>query len=471
MVASKREPTALGVTLGRAGLAGLAMGAIPVASAALVLRGSTGLAGGAAGLIATGLVSLLTGLWAGSPSDEEAEVPYPDRWVSAAVAVAVAGAFASFLTLYQGLGGGAVERVVSLLALLAAPLYAIGMLLPALLVWGERFDEEEAPEGWGALGGVVAGTLGGMTVGVVAAGVLLLTWFGAGPLLLGLSVLLLVPVFLPEPPRVSSNERVLVEVTTPLSQLRVTEVVFPGERQPERRLYLGDEQESGELVRSGAPTLAYVAAAESWLTRSTPRGSAYLFLGGGAYTLPRRIAEHDGGARVAVVELDPEVTRLAHQYFGLRRDHAIQEVHGDARAYLERHEERWDRIYLDVFGGSETIPYHLTTVEAFATARRRLRAGGALGINLIGSVDGIEAGRVWSVIRSLAEAFPRIALFSHLGPDYPDRQNLLAVAAETPEALPSAAGLFEPWPLESFPAGEGRLLRDLEPPPGERGGG
>jgi hypothetical protein len=462
MVDTSRETSAFRLTVSRAALAGAALGAVPMAAAGLVLHPGDGIAIAATGLTATLLLSLLVGIWAGAPVGD-APPPYSERWVAAGVAVAVAGAFSTFLLLYGAAAAAPVTRMLTLAVLLAAPVYTLGMLLPVLLVWGEGYEVEEAEERWGALGGVVVGTLGGMALGAAATGLILLTWFGVGPLLLAVSVLLLAPVFVPDPELPGANERVLAEVHSPISHLRVTEVVFPGERQPERRLYLGEEQESGELVRSGAPTLAYIVAAESWLTRSTPSGSTYLFLGGGAYTLPRRVAEHDTRAQITVAELDPEATRLAYRFFGVRRDHGIRSVHGDARAFLERTTERWDRIYLDVYGGTETLPFPLTTVEAFQAARERLRPAGVLGVNLIGVVDGPEARRPWSVVRTLGEVFPQLAVFSHFGPDYPDRQNLLLLAAGAEARLPITVSLFQPWALEEWPAVDASVLHDLQP--------
>jgi spermidine synthase len=277
-------------------------------------------------------------------------------------------------------------------------------------------------------------------------------------------VLLVLPLLFPEPMRPAPAERLLHEVETPFGILRVTEVVYAGERQPERRLYLNDEQESGELVRSGAPTLAYIAAAEGWLARDAPAGGAYLFLGGGAYTLPRRIAERDPRARVTVVELDPEVTRLAYRFFGVRRSHGIASVHGDARAYLERGPDAAaDRVYLDVYGGDEALPYALVTREALELARRRLRPGGALGINLIGVTTGAESLRMWSVVRTLREVFPAVALYTHLGPEYPERQNVLAVAAlDDAHPFPPRAGTFDRWAEEAWPRVDAAAVyRDL----------
>ena len=82
--------------------------------------------------------------------------------------------------------------------------------------------------------------------------------------------------------------------------------------------------------------MPYIAAAESFFAAGTPPGAMYLFLGGGAYTLPRRLLERDSSARAVVVELDPEITRIAYQYFNVSHRHAITSVNGDARAYLER---------------------------------------------------------------------------------------------------------------------------------------
>ncbi|CAN5633226.1 hypothetical protein BH23GEM6_BH23GEM6_04300 [soil metagenome] len=474
MAVSNRRLRPSRLVLPRSLLVGGALGALCLAGTGLVLFDSQGLLSGATGLIATILTALVAGIWAGAPGSDDEQTSFSGRWISAGTATAVAGGFATFLTLYGTVGGEVATRIVSLLALIAAPVYAIGMLLPTLLVWGEQIerlaeDEEGEAERWGALGGVVIGTLSGAALGAAIAGILLVTWIGVGPLLLAVAVMLFAPVVLPEPELATTTERLLAEVHTPLSHIRVTEVGFPAERQPERRLYLGDEQESGELVRSGAPTLAYIVAAEAWLTGGTPPGSSYLFLGGGAYTLPRRIAERDTAAQISVVELDPELTRVANKFFGLRRDHGIRSIHGDARAFLDVDTHHWDRIYLDVYTGTESLPYPLVTVEAFTAARERLASGGLLGVNLIGVVSGQEGTRVWSVVRTINEVFPSVAVYSHLGPDYPDRQNLLVVAAPAAGAeFPSSVGHFGRWSESEWPRTGAIVYRSIFPPSAQR---
>jgi SAM-dependent methyltransferase len=313
----------------------------------------------------------------------------------------------------------------------------------------------------------------GAAVGAAAAGILLLPAVAPGPLILGTALLLTFPVFSPAGRRGDeADETVLHEAQTPFGSLRVTEIVYPGKRQPERRLYQNDEVESGELVRSGAPTFAYITAAE-WLLAELGGGrrEAYLFLGGGAYTLPRRVAERDPTARITVVELDPEVTRAAYRFFGVRAEHRVESIHGDARqvaAHLAAGE--WDRVFVDVYDGTETVPYPLVTLEAMREYARLLRPGGVVVVNVIGVADGEGDRRFWSTVRTAREAFASLRLYYHLSRDFPDRQNFLLAGSADPDArLPAAAGTFEPWPEPEWPRHPDTIVfRDRFPASDER---
>lgn len=463
MVSSNPESPLNRLLLPRALLVGGSAGVVCLSAASLLIRGGSAWLGVVTAFVGTGVIAFGIGLWAAAPTAGAASLR--DRWAYAGLSVALAGSFATAWRLYGGFGGGAVTRVIALLVLVALPLYTLGLLLPPLLAWGERWSEAESEEktGWGALGSLVTGLVVGSGLGAAAAGFLLIPWLDQGPLLLAVSVLLLVPLFFGEPEPEFDDERVLFATVTPFAPIRVTEATHRGEGQPERRLYVADEEESAELVRSGAPALAYVAAAEAWIRDTTPRGSEYLFLGGGAYTLPRRVAEWDPSARITVVERDPEVTRMAERFFGLRPDHGIRAVHGDARAFLERSGGAYRRLYLDVYAGGESLPANLLTREAFAAMASRLESDGALGVNLIGAVTGPEAVQLWSVVRTCQTVFPSVELYLHLGADFPDRQNLLLVGAfEQKDEPPARAGRFERWPRSRWVVSSGAaVLEDL----------
>jgi hypothetical protein len=471
MVVSRPEWLGRWPVAAHAGLLGVALGTLAMAGGGVFLRDAEGLLAASAGVIVTVVAALATGMWAGAPDVSADEPRLRTRWFAAGLLTGVAGIHATIGNVFPAVHQGIALQTLGLLVMVAAPVYALGLVVPALTAWADRWEESRAdggdPAEGGPLGTLVVALLAGLAVGVAVAGAALVPYLGAGPVLFATGAALLLPTVLPDPMPPEAEEKVIYDAHTPVGGIRVVEIVYPGQRQPERRLYVNGEEESGELVRSGAPTLPYIAAAEQWLAETARRGDSYLFLGGGAYTLPRRIAEHDPRAGITVVELDPEITRVAYRYFGMRRGYGIRSVHGDARAFLEQAEAAaFDRIYVDVYGGHEALPYSLVTREAFGLLARALRPRGMLTINVIGETAGDEAPRLWSIVRTVGAVFPSLTLYTHLGPDYPERQNLLlAASAEAGYGFPPRAGLFEPWPAAEWPEFPGAVVfRDLLPP-------
>ncbi|HLL85606.1 MAG TPA: fused MFS/spermidine synthase [Longimicrobium sp.] len=455
MDALRPDRVRFGGLAARAALVGVTAGITLFAAGSLILYEAGGALGAAGGLAATFAVALAAGLWAGAPGARGDAAP-TGRWIFAGLSLALGGLFAIAWTVAGGERFGGPGRAAALLFMVGIPVYAAGFLLPALVAWereGAADDEGEDADSVGLVGTAAVAVLVGLAVGAALAGLVLLPRVLPGPLLMVMGAILTSPLLFPSRPAPATTERVLHEVETPYNVLRVTETVFAEGRQPELKLYQDDEIESGELSRSGAPSFAYIAAAERWLGDTGRPGMSYLCLGGGAYTLPRRVAEKDPTARVTVVERDPEVTRVAYRYFGLRPEHAIATVHGDARAVaagLPR--ASWDRVFLDVYDGTEMTPLHLVSEEAMRELGALLAPGGLLLMNAIGVAAGPGSVRLWSTVRTVAEVFPRVVVYTHLGPDFPDRQNfLLAAALEDGPAFPPRAGMFDVWPRAEWP--------------------
>jgi len=457
MDGSRREGTGDGILIAQATLAGVALGVISMVGGGVFLSDTEGLLAASAGVVVTAVAALAVGLWAGSPDVTTTEPRARLRWFGAGLTTGAAAVIATLLDLVPPGASSVLVQTVALLLMVAAPVYALGLLMPSLLAVAERSHPAwlaEQDEGVrDPTGLIVIPILAGIAIGVALTAVVLIPNLGAGPVLFGVGAALILPTLASEPSAAETEEDTVYEADTPYGSIRVVELVYPGERQPERRLYVNDEEESGELVRSGAPTLPYIAAAESWFRATAGAGDRYLFLGGGAYTLPRRVAEHDPRAGITVVELDPEVTRVAHRYFGMRKGYGIESIHGDARAFVDRAApESFERIYVDVYGGHEALPHSVVTVEAFERLGKTLVPNGMLTMNVIGVAAGEGAPRLWSVVRTAVEVFPSVALYVHLGRDYPDRQNFLLAASRRADAdFPRVAGMFEPWPREEWP--------------------
>ncbi len=129
-----------------------------------------------------------------------------------------------------------------------------------------------------------------------------------------------------------------------------------------------------------------------------------LFLGGGGYTFPRLIESEYPDARIDVVEIDPEITRVACQYLGIPKGTRIRSFNEDARWFLMNSTEsgRYDFIFGDAFNDL-SIPYHLTTKEFAQLLRKALKPDGLVMANVI---DSFKVGLFMpSYIRTLEEVF------------------------------------------------------------------
>ena len=87
----------------------------------------------------------------------------------------------------------------------------------------------------------------------------------------------------------------------------------------------------------------------------------------------------------------------------------------DGRRFLARNDGPWDAIVVDAFY-SDAIPFHLATREFLELARSRLRPGGVVVTNIIGTVKGDESRLFRSMLRTYRAVFPTVAIHPVLEP-------------------------------------------------------
>jgi MFS family permease len=174
-----------------------------------------------------------------------------------------------------------------------------------------------------------------------------------------------------------------------------------------------------------AELTAYVAQ-----RRPAPRA---LFIGGGAYTLPRYLELAYPGAHVEVSEIDPGVTAVVHERLGLPRATRIVTHNLDARAVVEDKQggPRYDLVFGDAFNDF-AVPYHLTTRE-FARKVRNLLTDEGLYLVLV--IDRMRDGRFMaSLALTLQSAFPHVYALA-------DAEDVARPRSSTHVLLASAAPL------------------------------
>ncbi len=150
----------------------------------------------------------------------------------------------------------------------------------------------------------------------------------------------------------------------------------------------------------------YIRIYEEWVRWKARKKDSFkaLFLGGGGYTFPRFIEAKYPKAEIQVVEIDPEITRVVHQYLGVSKDTRIQSFNEDGRWFVMNCKEKasFDFIFGDAFNDL-SIPYHLTTKEFAIQLKALLKPDGILLANVI---DSFKKGRFMpSYIRTLEEVF------------------------------------------------------------------
>ncbi|MHC1789224.1 fused MFS/spermidine synthase [Solidesulfovibrio sp.] len=169
-----------------------------------------------------------------------------------------------------------------------------------------------------------------------------------------------------------------------------------------------------------------------------PAAPRVLVIGGGAYSFPRHVLAKRPEADVTVVELDPGVTRLAREHFGLADHPGLTIVHEDARMVVNRDAAPYDLIYLDAFGTDYAPPFHLVTRESAARLQRLLVQHGTVIVNAIGPLSGNGARFIGSLAATFAAVFDDVALYPLGNPETPEvAQNIILVARNRPAAMPA----------------------------------
>ncbi|MCH7951749.1 fused MFS/spermidine synthase [Patescibacteria group bacterium] len=152
----------------------------------------------------------------------------------------------------------------------------------------------------------------------------------------------------------------------------------------------------------------------------------FLYLGGGAYTTPKKLlSERKDAIEVEVVEIDPKLPEIARKFFGLRDDPRQTLIIADARTYLKKSQKRYDMIFIDVFSMDIGIPSHLMTQEFFQLVKNHLTDKGTVIMNVAANIDNSTPSLGLSAIKTFREVFPQSEFIALRPSDLPSIQNIM----------------------------------------------
>jgi spermidine synthase len=222
---------------------------------------------------------------------------------------------------------------------------------------------------------------------------------------------------------------------------------------------LDGKVQSGRLLDEPGMIFPYVELSAKILQKLKPTPQSALVIGGGGYTIPEFIKTYAPSSEVTVVEIDPDVTAAAKQFFLQDPSLPITTLNEDGRVFLNRNRRQFDVLYTDAYVGL-SIPPYLATREAFQHIRRALKPDGIAVFNIASARAG-KLGAVYEALfTTIREVFPQIAVFSTLPEDPTSEEQSIILIATGGQTLPEdELHAFEASRVRDVPAG-GLLLTD-----------
>ncbi|MFK8024188.1 MAG: fused MFS/spermidine synthase [Ilumatobacter sp.] len=152
-----------------------------------------------------------------------------------------------------------------------------------------------------------------------------------------------------------------------------------------------------------------------------------VYLGGGAFTIPRYVRETRPGSEQTILEIDGDLVEIVEDRLGFEPGDDIDIQVGDGRlTFAELADDSADVVVGDAFG-SRSVPFHLATEEFFVDVARVLRDDGVYVANII---DGPSEAFLRAEAATVAEVFEHVAVVRGPGPLQGRLGNSVVIASD-----------------------------------------
>lgn len=299
-----------------------------------------------------------------------------------------------FLLGYQAITSGSLSvflpSLIATLLLLSLPIMLLGMVSPIVA----RCALHSMDNAGKIIGSLYAFSTVGSIVGTFLPVLVTIPFlgtretfyiFGASLIILGavgmarrqFLVFLIIPVLLfLVPSTIHSEHRLLYENESPYNYIRVeegtdkTRYLVTNEGLGMQSLYHPDRVLTGSYWDVPA-VLPYM----------NPAAKNMLIVGSAGSSTARVMGEYFPELKLYGVEIDPLMQKVAEEFFPDSTRH-VEVTISDGRVFLNRTQQKYDFIMIDVYKDELYIPFHLATQEFFATAKNALTPHGILIMNI-----------------------------------------------------------------------------------------
>jgi spermidine synthase len=147
-----------------------------------------------------------------------------------------------------------------------------------------------------------------------------------------------------------------------------------------------------------------------------PDAKKILIIGLGGGSIPKKLNKEFPNLEIDAIELDPEVIKVAKDYFNVKESKTLRLHAQDGRLFLTRTQNQYDIIMLDAYF-TDAMPFHLATKQFFELAQKKLTPNGIVVANLISAVTGPSGKIARSFVRTKRQVFPQTYVFASRRPD------------------------------------------------------
>lgn len=337
------------------------------------------------------------------------------------ISIAYLATFINKTTFYQG-----VPLIFSTLAYSISVFFAPAMFLSFITPMVIKCELNSLSKTGSTVGTIYGVSAIGSIIGTFTAGYFLINSFGTKSIVQAIGILLIIIAALLLKPRINKHDSSIALIILFLGGT----FFLPPYCDSESNYYciniVKDDVENFYTLRLNHLVHAFVSTESNGDVNSL--GYAYekifallvsmdfkpdetfssLTIGGGGYVGPRYLESNYPASTIHVVEIDPAVTKTAHDKLGLNTNTKIKTFNTDARMLFKNNPGLlYDIILADAFDDL-SVPYHITTKEFNDEIKTHLSPEGFYAVNII---DGYEHGRfLASYIATLKETFSNVYL-------------------------------------------------------------
>jgi spermidine synthase len=158
-------------------------------------------------------------------------------------------------------------------------------------------------------------------------------------------------------------------------------------------------------------------------------------IGGGSLELSDNFKKQYSKANVTTIEIDPEVTNAAKEYFKPSKYVLENTVSEDGRVFLAQSTKKYDVIFSDAYNSFISVPWHLATKEFFQLSRERLSDNGVFAINFLASQTKDDTQFYQSMVATFSSVFKNYYVFTY-GDNSSVAENIILIGTNSNASKP-----------------------------------